>query len=68
IEKARSVLGFEPQYDFRSGHAQTFEWFMSQHLDKTEEAPMDPLWFASYDFDYEAKLAQQIRTAAKTEE
>ena len=68
IEKARSVLGFEPQYDFRSGHAQTFEWFMAENLDKTEDAPMDPLWFASFDFDYEAKLARQIRTAATTEE
>lgn len=68
IEKARSVLGFEPRYDFRSGHAQTFEWFMAENLDKTEEAPMDPLWFASYDFDYETKLAQQIRAATTTEE
>ena len=62
------MLGFEPRYDFRSGHAQTFEWFMAENLDKTEEAPMDPLWFASYDFDYETKLAQQIRSAATTEE
>ena len=67
IEKARRVLGFEPRYDFRSGHAQTFEWFKSENLDKTEEAPIDPLWFASYDFDYEMKLADQIRAAAKTE-
>ena len=68
IEKARSMLGFEPRDDFRSGHAQTFEWFMAEKLDKTEAAPMDPLWFASYDFDYESKLARQIRSAAATEE
>jgi nucleoside-diphosphate-sugar epimerase len=65
--KARSLLGFEPKYDFRSGHAQTFEWFMSEKLDGTEQAPMDPLWFASYDFDYEAKLAAQLRDAAARE-
>jgi len=61
IEKAADLLSFEPEYDFRSGHAQTFEWFMGQKLDSTQKAPMDPLWFASYDFDYEARLADQLR-------
>jgi nucleoside-diphosphate-sugar epimerase len=61
IEKAQTLLGFEPAYDFRSGHAQTFQWFMDSNLSGTEEAPMDPLWFASYDFDYEAKLAASLR-------
>jgi nucleoside-diphosphate-sugar epimerase len=60
-EKAEDLLDFRPQYDFRSGHAQTFEWFMSANLDGTEEAPVDPLWFASYDFDYEARLADTLR-------
>ncbi len=55
------MLGFEPEYDFRTGHAQTFDWFLAAKLDQTEKAPMDPLWFASYDFDYEAKLAAAIR-------
>jgi nucleoside-diphosphate-sugar epimerase len=64
IEKARRVLGFEPEFDFRSGHAQTFEWFLAEGLDRTVAAPMDPLWFASYDFDYEAKLAAQLRAEA----
>ncbi|MCP4037663.1 MAG: NAD-dependent epimerase/dehydratase family protein [bacterium] len=61
IEKARKALGFEPVYDFRSGHAQTFQWFMEAGLDEIEQAPVDPLWFASYDFDYEAKLAASLR-------
>jgi nucleoside-diphosphate-sugar epimerase len=61
IEKARRVLGFEPRYDFRSGHAQTFEWFTEAGLAGTEEAPVDPLWFASYDFEYEARLASELR-------
>ncbi|MBW2421676.1 MAG: NAD-dependent epimerase/dehydratase family protein [Deltaproteobacteria bacterium] len=61
IEKARERLGYEPEYDFRAGHAQTFEWFLEAGLEKTEKAPMDPLWFASYDFDYESELAAEIR-------
>jgi len=58
--KASGLLGYQPEYDFRAGHAQTFEWFMGSNLDRTEEPPMDPLWFASYDFDYEAELADEI--------
>jgi nucleoside-diphosphate-sugar epimerase len=61
IQKARDLLGFEPAYDFRAGHAQTFEWFMAAKLDRTEKPPMDPLWFASFDFGYEAQLAETIR-------
>jgi nucleoside-diphosphate-sugar epimerase len=67
IEKARSMLGFAPKYDFQSGHRQTFEWFLEQKLDETEKAPMDPLWFASYDFEYEARLAAEIRLDATEE-
>ena len=61
IEKAKERLGFQPQYDFQAGHTQTYEWFMNNQLDKTQTPPMDPLWFASYDFDYEAKLADTLR-------
>lgn len=63
IEKARAILGFEPEYDFRTGHAQTFDWFLAARLDQTQKAPVDPLWFASYDFEYEAKVAGAIRAA-----
>jgi nucleoside-diphosphate-sugar epimerase len=59
--KARDRLGFQPEYDFRSGHAQTFDWFMRAELDATEKPPMDPLWFASYDFGYELELANALR-------
>jgi nucleoside-diphosphate-sugar epimerase len=67
IAKARDVLGFEPEYDFRSGHAQTLDWFMAQGLADTRDAPMDPLWFASYHFDFEAELAARLR-AEQTEQ
>ena len=62
IAKARNLLGFDPEYDFRTGHAQTFEWFMDSGPRRTpKDAPMDPLWFASYDFDFEAELAARLR-------
>ena len=66
IEKAEDLLGFEPEYDFRSGHAQTFEWFLERRLDETAAPLVDPLWFASYDFDYEAKLADAIRAGQES--
>jgi nucleoside-diphosphate-sugar epimerase len=61
IQKAKDLLGFEPEYDFRQGHAETFEWFTQAGLADTQTAPVDPLWFASYDFEYEAELAQTLR-------
>lgn len=61
IEKAQRLLGFEPQYDFRTGHAQTFEWFMGTPLKDAQEPLRDPVWFASYDFEWEAQVAQMIR-------
>lgn len=67
IGKAQDLLGFQPEYDFRRGHAQTFEWFMSAGLDSTVEAPADPLWFASYDFEYEARLAATLRAEQEPE-
>ncbi len=60
-EKARNRLGFRPEYDFRSGHAHTFQWFIDSGLDRIETAPTDPLWFATYDFEYEARLAATLR-------
>lgn len=66
IEKAKRLLGFAPEYDFRSGHAQTFEWFQSSDLATAQQPLMDPTWFATYDFDYEAKVASEIRAAAKS--
>jgi len=61
-QKARERLDYEPDFDFRSGHAQTFEWFLAEGLDATEQAPVDPLWFASYDFEYESRVAEALRS------
>ena len=64
IDKARSLFGFENEYDFRTGHAETFEWFMESGMDEVEEALRDPLWHASWDFDREAEVAAMVRAQA----
>ncbi len=61
IEKAQDLLGFTPQFDFRVGHAHTFEWFMQSGLAESKEALRDPVWFASYDFPFEAEVAARVR-------
>lgn len=65
IEKAQRLLGYSPRYDFRKGHEQTFEWFMASGLQDSKDPLMDPLWFASYDFDREAEFAAKIRARAE---
>ena len=60
IEKAEDTLGFAPQYDFRAGHAQSFEWFMRSGLQDSRDPLKDPLWFATYDFAFEAEVASRI--------
>jgi len=64
IEKARRLLGFEPEFDFRTGHQATFDWFMESGLADTEESLRDPIWRASYDFAVEAQIAASIRSRA----
>ena len=61
IEKAQRLLGFAPQYDFRTGHAQTFEWFMSSALKEADRPLRDPLWSATYDVGFEAEVARRVR-------
>ena len=54
-------MGFENEYDFRSGHANTFEWFMEEGMDRIGENPKDPLWGGGWDFEREAEAAAEIR-------
>jgi nucleoside-diphosphate-sugar epimerase len=63
-DKAQRLLDYRPRYDFRSGHEQTFEWFMASGLQDSKDPLMDPLWFASYDFEREAELAARVRARA----
>lgn len=61
IEKARLLLGVEPSYDFRHGHQDTYEWFRAQGWDQLDRSLKDPVWSASWDFEYEAAIASRLR-------
>lgn len=61
IEKAGRLLGFKPRYDFRTGHAQTYEWFLRQGLADDATPRVDAMWQATWDFDYEAEVAGHIK-------
>jgi nucleoside-diphosphate-sugar epimerase len=58
--KARRLLGIEPRYDLRSGHADTFQWFLAQGYDRLDGPLVDPVWKASWDFTAEASIAARI--------
>jgi nucleoside-diphosphate-sugar epimerase len=59
-QKARSRLGLPPERDFRTGHAETYEWFLSSPLASAELDLDDPLWGKGFDLGYEAEIAQRL--------
>ena len=61
IEKATSLLGFRPRYDFVDGHVETYAWFREQGWGDLSAALSDPVWGASWDFDAEAEVARMLR-------
>lgn len=62
IDKARLLLGFEPRFDFRTGHEHTYGWFRAQGWHELDRATLaDPVWRASWDFDAEAAAAAVLR-------
>jgi nucleoside-diphosphate-sugar epimerase len=67
IAKAQRILGFEPMYDFQAGHEHTYAWFGAQGWGTDTKPLNDPLWDATWDFDFEAKLAEGVpaRQAAR---
>ncbi len=60
--KADAVM--RPRHEFRSGHASTFEWFLSQGWADRSEPMVDPVWRATWDFDAEARLVSQLDARA----
>ena len=65
IDKARSLLGFQPAYDFVAGHAQTYRWFCEQGWASLDAPLVDPVWRASWDFDVEAAAAATLAGSAR---
>ncbi|MFM8649586.1 MAG: NAD-dependent epimerase/dehydratase family protein [Actinomycetota bacterium] len=55
--KFENLSGAAPRYDFEAGHRQTYEWFLAQGWAELEEPLADPVWFASWDFEAEARAA-----------
>ena len=63
-DKARRVLGFEPHYDFVSGHRHSYAWFMAEGLDRMARPLNDPTWNISWDFAREAQVIERLRGVA----
>lgn len=61
LTKARTVLGFAPRYDLRTGHEHTYAWFRAAGLSGRVEPLCDPVWKATWDFDHEAAIAKELR-------
>ena len=61
IEKAQRLLGFTCRYDLRSGHQDTYDWFRAKGYADLDGPMVDPMWRASWDFDAEAAVAEQVR-------
>ena len=60
VGKAARLLG-APRFDLRAGHEHTYAWCRERGLDQLEDALVDPVWKASWDFDFEAAIAGRIR-------
>lgn len=62
IEKAQRLLGFEPRWNFKSGHEQTYQWFLRQGWAELKGPLQDPVWLATWDFDFENEVVKRIQT------
>jgi len=60
-DKARQLLGFEPRFDIRAGHAQAYQWFLARGHDLLATPLADPVWRSSWDFDAEAATVASLR-------
>jgi nucleoside-diphosphate-sugar epimerase len=60
-EKARRLLDLPAERDFRTGMAETYEWFSASPLAGTDTVMSDPLWGAGFDLAHEADVAAGLR-------
>ena len=64
IEKAEDLLGVRPVIEFMDGHRATYEWFQASGMGDADSPLVDPLWRASWDFEWEAEVAASVRPAS----
>jgi nucleoside-diphosphate-sugar epimerase len=64
IEKAEDLLGVRPAIEFMDGHRATYEWFQASGMGDADSPLVDPLWRASWDFEWEAEVAASVRPAS----
>lgn len=63
-QKVHDVLGVPPERDFRTGHEQTYQWFLQSPLASESTNLADPLWGKGFDLDYEAEIAKRLGVEA----
>lgn len=59
-DKLHRILGPIAQFDFASGHRMTYGWFLAQGWSDLAQPLADPVWFATWDFDAEARAAAML--------
>jgi nucleoside-diphosphate-sugar epimerase len=64
LSKAEDRMGVTPRITFRDGHRSTYEWFMASGMADTDSPKVDPLWRASWDFEWEAEVAERAKARA----
>lgn len=63
-QKLHDVLGVPHERDFRTGHEQTYEWFLQSPLASESTNLSDPLWGKGFDLDHEAEIATRLGVSA----
>ena len=59
-QKLHDVLGVPPERDFRTGHEQTYQWFLQSPLASEATNLADPLWGKGFDLDFEAEVVARL--------
>jgi nucleoside-diphosphate-sugar epimerase len=63
-QKLQEVLNVPPERGFRTGHEQTYEWFLQSPFASESTNLSDPLWGKGFDLDYEAEVAKRLGVEA----
>ncbi len=63
-EKAQARLGLPPERSFKTGHEDTYEWFLGSPLAAADMNLDDPLWGKGFDLAYEAEIADRLGVGA----